>query len=72
MATLKLSERLLRAGINAFPILPPGVPEKTSRLRFFINANHTDEQIDLAVSTLAREMAELGDVSLRTLLPSDG
>ncbi len=72
VATLKLSERLLRAGINAFPILPPGVPEKTSRLRFFINANHTDEQIDLAVSTLTREMAELGDVSLRTLLPSDG
>ncbi len=72
VATLKLAERLLRSGINAFPILPPGVPEKTSRLRFFINADHSDEQIDQAVSTLVRQMAELGDTSLKALLPSDG
>ncbi|KAE9421951.1 hypothetical protein Angca_008702, partial [Angiostrongylus cantonensis] len=47
--TLYLAERLLTAGINAFPILPPGVPERSARLRFFINQAHTDEQIDNAV-----------------------
>ncbi|KQU54803.1 8-amino-7-oxononanoate synthase [Bosea sp. Leaf344] len=70
VATLKLAERLLEAGVNAFPILPPGVPEKTARLRFFINADHSDEQIDTAISTLAHEMAELGDISLKTILAS--
>ncbi len=52
VATLKLSERLLRAGINAFPICRPACRRRHPVLRFFINANHTDEQIDLAVSTL--------------------
>jgi len=33
--TLVLAERLQRRGFNAFPILPPGVPEKSARLRFF-------------------------------------
>lgn len=47
--TLRVSEFLLQNGINAFPILPPGVPEKSARLRFFINQTHTDEQIDAAV-----------------------
>ncbi len=55
VATLKLSERLLCAGINAFPILPPGVPEKTSRLRFFHQREPHRRTVDLAVSTLTRE-----------------
>ncbi|MGO4440783.1 aminotransferase class I/II-fold pyridoxal phosphate-dependent enzyme [Rhizobium sp. RAF56] len=46
LKTLRVSERLLQLGFNAFPILPPGVPEKSSRLRFFINQTHTNEQID--------------------------
>jgi 8-amino-7-oxononanoate synthase len=55
--TLRVSERLLARGINAFPILPPGVPEKSSRLRFFFNQTHTDEQIDIAVDACVEEMA---------------
>jgi len=47
--TLRLSEHLLRHGINAFPILPPGVPEKSARLRFFINQTHTEAHIDNTV-----------------------
>ena len=66
--TLVLAERLLGHGINAFPIVPPGVPEKLARLRFFINATHSDQQIDDAVDSGAREIRELGDVSLKTIL----
>jgi 8-amino-7-oxononanoate synthase len=58
--TLYLAERLLQRGINAFPILPPGVPEKSARLRFFINQTHTDEQIDEAVDATVEELANLG------------
>ena len=66
--TLVLAERLLGHGINAFPIVPPGVPEKLARLRFFINATHSDQQIDDAVDSDAREIRDLGDVSLKTIL----
>ncbi|KRE15779.1 8-amino-7-oxononanoate synthase [Bosea sp. Root381] len=68
VATLMLAERLLRNGINAFPIVPPGVPEKAARLRFFINAGHSDQQIDDTVDSVARELAGLGDASLKQIL----
>jgi 8-amino-7-oxononanoate synthase len=66
--TITLAERLLNRGINAFPIVPPGVPEKSARLRFFINATHTDEQIDKAVEILVDEVTSLGDLSLKQML----
>lgn len=66
--TVTLAERLLNRGINAFPIVPPGVPEKSARLRFFINATHTDEQIDTAVKTLIDEVTSLSDLSLKQIL----
>lgn len=66
--TVMLAERLLEQGVNAFPIVPPGVPEKAARLRFFINATHSDAQIDNAVDCLAREVKALGDVSLNEIL----
>lgn len=52
--TLQVAQSLFEAGINAFPILPPGIPERTARLRFFINSTHTEADIILAVTTLAR------------------
>lgn len=66
--TVILAERLLDQGVNAFPIVPPGVPEKAARLRFFINATHSDAQIDEAVDCLVREVKALGDVSLNEIL----
>nr|WP_244523642.1 aminotransferase class I/II-fold pyridoxal phosphate-dependent enzyme [Bosea sp. BIWAKO-01] len=65
--TLVLAERLLARGINAFPVLPPGVPDKAARLRFFINATHEDGQIDETVSIVAEEAARLKDFSLGDL-----
>ena len=66
--TLKLSERLLARGINAFPILPPGVPERTARLRFFINQTHEPNQLDDAVTATLEELTQIRDLSLNGVL----
>ena len=42
---LWISQELLQHGINAQPILFPAVPENASRLRLFVTAAHTDEEI---------------------------
>lgn len=55
--TLQVAQKLFEAGVNAFPILPPGVPERTARLRFFINAGHEKAELDEAVRTLAAALA---------------
>ena len=53
----RLSQALFRRGINVQPILYPAVPERAARLRFFLTAEHTDEQVREAVVIL-REEAE--------------
>jgi 8-amino-7-oxononanoate synthase/acyl carrier protein len=50
---LEVSARLLREGIDAQPILYPAVPESKSRVRFFITADHSEEQIRQTVRALA-------------------
>lgn len=60
MNALKLSNALLKRGINANPILYPAVPEDKARLRFFITACHTEDQIRSSVKILAEEIALLG------------
>ncbi|MFE5288559.1 type I polyketide synthase [Nocardia sp. NPDC056611] len=59
MRALALSNALLRRGINANPILYPAVPEDKARLRFFITACHTEEQITSTVKILAEELETL-------------
>ena len=43
LRTIMLADRLLKRGYNAFPIVPPGVPEQSARLRFFISSEHSVE-----------------------------
>ncbi|MDE5833016.1 MAG: aminotransferase class I/II-fold pyridoxal phosphate-dependent enzyme [Desulfovibrio sp.] len=43
--SIELSNRLFEAGINAQPIIHPAVEEKVSRLRFFVNSDHTEADI---------------------------
>ncbi|MFO1150427.1 MAG: aminotransferase class I/II-fold pyridoxal phosphate-dependent enzyme [Alsobacter sp.] len=57
--TVVLAERLLDRGVNAFPVVPPGVPENGARLRFFVSADHTPEQIRTAVAILSEELDSL-------------
>ncbi|MFE7745047.1 aminotransferase class I/II-fold pyridoxal phosphate-dependent enzyme [Nocardia sp. NPDC057455] len=59
--TLKLSNALLRRGINVNPILYPAVPEHLSRLRFFLTACHTDDQIRETIKILAEELSLLAE-----------
>lgn len=55
----RLTERLLQRGINALPILPPAVPARAARLRFFITAMHTAEQIRETVAVIAEELSSI-------------
>jgi 8-amino-7-oxononanoate synthase len=56
---LQLSQALYERGINVQPILYPAVEESSSRLRFFITALHSEEQIRYTVDVLAEEAARL-------------
>ncbi|MDQ7905422.1 aminotransferase class I/II-fold pyridoxal phosphate-dependent enzyme [Phytohabitans sp. ZYX-F-186] len=49
---LRLSERMRQRGVNVQPIVAPAVAEEAARLRFFVNATHTAEQIDQTVEAL--------------------
>ncbi len=51
---LWMSIQLFNHGICSFPMLYPIVPRDKSRLRFFINTNHTKEQLDYTVECLAK------------------
>ena len=51
----RLSDGLFRRGINVQPIIYPAVPEKSSRLRFFVSSEHTAEQIATTVKILTEE-----------------
>ncbi|MDA1050083.1 MAG: aminotransferase class I/II-fold pyridoxal phosphate-dependent enzyme [Planctomycetota bacterium] len=56
---LRLSRALFEDGINVQPILYPAVEEKAARLRFFITAMHSDEQIRQTVDATARRLREI-------------
>ena len=53
MRCVHVASALLRQGIDVQPILYPAVPESLSRLRFFITAEHSEEQICRTVQLLA-------------------
>jgi 7-keto-8-aminopelargonate synthetase-like enzyme len=57
---MQLSLRLLERGIHVQPIVYPAVPRNTSRLRFFITIDHTEEQIRYTMPIIARELQQLG------------
>jgi len=55
-----LSRALAERGLNVQPILHPAVEEHLARLRFFVTARHTEQQLQFAADVLAEEMAKLG------------
>jgi 8-amino-7-oxononanoate synthase len=48
----KASNELFKLGINVQPIIYPAVEERAARLRFFLSAMHTDEQVRTALGAL--------------------
>ncbi len=57
--SLQLSEALRQRGINVQPILYPAVEETAARLRFFVTATHTEQQIRETIEVLAEELAKI-------------
>lgn len=53
---LKLSANLADRGINVQPIVYPAVDDDASRLRFFLSAVHTEENLRTTVEILAEEL----------------
>jgi 7-keto-8-aminopelargonate synthetase-like enzyme len=57
---LAVSQLLLEAGVNARPILYPAVPESRARLRFFLTAEHSEDDIVAALKALVEAMDATG------------
>ena len=53
VAAARMAAALFEAGINVQPILFPVVPERSARLRFFLSAEHTAEEIERTAAALA-------------------
>ena len=51
----RLAQAMFEHGVNVQPILYPAVPERAARLRFFLTADHTEEQIRNTVAILLEE-----------------
>jgi 8-amino-7-oxononanoate synthase len=58
-AAIRLAEALLRRGIHVHPIIYPAVSETMARLRFFITAAHSEEQLRVTADALAEELTKL-------------
>lgn len=59
ISVIKLANNLYEKGIQAQPIIYPAVTKTLARLRFFISAAHTSEQIHYAVEHLSKEIEKL-------------
>jgi len=59
LKTVLLADRLMQRGVVAVPVIPPGVPERLARLRFFISSGHDADRIGSAVAILQEEMQTL-------------
>ena len=62
---LQASEAMYHRGINVQPILHPAVEESAARLRFFITAKHTEDQIRTTVSALVEELKKINPAYLK-------
>jgi 8-amino-7-oxononanoate synthase/acyl carrier protein len=59
MHALLLSRALFVRGINVQPILYPAVEEEKARLRFFITAAHTEDQLRRTADVVAEELRKI-------------
>ncbi|GEP09322.1 aminotransferase class I/II-fold pyridoxal phosphate-dependent enzyme [Methylobacterium gnaphalii] len=74
LKAVTLSNRLYERGINVQPIIHPAVPERASRLRFFITSEHTPDQIKETITAIAEELAalETGSTLIEQLMARRG
>ena len=60
MLCMQLSKSLFESGIHVQPMIYPAVPYDDARLRFFITAMHSEEEIKYTVNQLVQKLSELG------------
>jgi 8-amino-7-oxononanoate synthase len=64
-----LTQRLFERGVNVLPVLYPAVPANSARLRFFLTAMHSHDDIQQAISVTAEELGGLGDTMRKLGVP---
>lgn len=69
LVAAKLSELLLAKGVNVMPVMFPAVPMQAARLRFFLSALHSADDIRATVAITAEVLAELRTSGFGTALP---
>ena len=52
VTAIQIAKELQRKGFYALPVRPPTVPEGTSRIRFSLTADVTDEEVEKLISTV--------------------
>ena len=63
---MTLSQRLIKDGINVQPIVYPAVPDDAARLRYFLSAAHSEEQLRHTANRTADLLEEIVDEERRT------
>ena len=66
---LQLSQALTQRAINVQPILYPAVEEHLARLRFFISAKHTEDELTHTADVLCEELMKLNPSYLHRRRP---
>ena len=59
-----IANRLLDAGFNVLPIIAPAVPDKSARLRFFLNRAHDEASIDAVLAATAALREKVNSMSI--------
>lgn len=58
LKAVRISAALLERGFNVLPIIAPAVPERSARLRFFLNAGHSAAQVEAVLTELSALLSE--------------
>lgn len=56
---LRLAQTLFRRGVHVTPMVHPAVPNDEARLRFFVSALHSEDQLRATAATTAAELDEI-------------
>jgi 7-keto-8-aminopelargonate synthetase-like enzyme len=67
LRTTLVADLLWKRGVAAQPILYPGVPERSARLRFFVTSEHSPDDLRWAVSEVVKALAEVGQTTPQAL-----
>jgi 8-amino-7-oxononanoate synthase len=62
---LMFAEKLYQRGVNAMPIVYPAVKESQARIRFFMSAAHTKENIDQTIQIIKEELINQKEEALQ-------